>query len=113
MQVGLDCILSCYLFRLSDYLLLHLLLLTYATTVCTAYAASPALYALRAVSDATRAHITKVAPRGAAAYGAAWRDSVFIEYYYNDPATVCGKIVDKNETKVRSIIRRSINSTVY
>jgi len=37
----------------------------------------------------TKAHIADVAPRGVVEYAANWRDSVFIEYYFNDANTKC------------------------
>lgn len=42
-----------------------------------------------AVPAQTRAHIKAVAPNGKAAYQSAWRDSVFIEYYYNSANAKC------------------------
>ena len=36
------------------------------------------------VPTQTVAGINQLAPQGKTAYGAAWRDSIFIEYYYND-----------------------------
>ena len=38
----------------------------------------------------TRKHINRVAPQGQAAYQSTWRDSAFIEYYFNDPNAKCG-----------------------
>ena len=39
----------------------------------------------------TRAHLKALAPAGKAAFQAGWRDSAFIEYYYNTANTKCAK----------------------
>merc|ERR1712232_394522 len=38
----------------------------------------------------TRAHVAKLAPAGRDAFAAAWRDHVFIEYYFNADNAKCG-----------------------
>merc|ERR1711920_491629 len=42
-----------------------------------------------AVPAQTRAHVAKLAPHGAQAFAAGWRDHVFIEYYFNDNNAKC------------------------
>ena len=41
------------------------------------------------VPTQTVAGINQLAPQGKTAYGAAWRDSIFIEYYYNSRNAKC------------------------
>jgi hypothetical protein len=41
------------------------------------------------VPPPTTKHIAKIAPKGAQAFKAGWRDSVFIEYYFNSPNAKC------------------------
>ena len=37
----------------------------------------------------TKAHVVALAPHGQKAFASTWRDSVFIEYYFNSPNTKC------------------------
>ena len=37
----------------------------------------------------TAKHVRALAPQGAKAFRAAWRDSVFVEYYFNSPNAKC------------------------
>ena len=50
-----------------------------------------------AVPAPTAAHVKKMAPGGAAAYAAGWRDSVFVEYYYNSPNVKCSSYPTEDE----------------
>lgn len=38
----------------------------------------------------TRKHVASLAPDGSSKFAAGWRDSVFIEYYFNDNNAKCG-----------------------
>jgi len=44
----------------------------------------------KSVPAQTRHHVAKLAPDGAAAFAASWRDHVFIEYYFNANNAKCG-----------------------
>ena len=56
------------------------------------------------------AHVKKVAPAGGAAYEATWRDSVFIEYYYNSPNVKCADYPTEDEHNNFIGIRHHENS---
>merc|ERR1712190_382712 len=43
-----------------------------------------------AVPEQTRRHVRSLAPNGKESFAADWRDSVFIEYYFNDNNAKCG-----------------------
>jgi N-acetylglucosamine-6-sulfatase len=48
------------------------------------------------VPAATKKHIARVAPGGEDAYKSAWRDSVFIEYYFNSGNAKCGGYITED-----------------
>lgn len=50
------------------------------------------------VPSQTAAGISALAPAGKASYGAGWRDSIFIEYYFNSANTKCRNYPTEDDT---------------
>ena len=51
------------------------------------------------VPEATRSHLEDVAPgglQGQATYRASWRDTAFVEYYFNSPNAKCGGYITED-----------------
>merc|ERR1739844_91802 len=65
----------------------------------------------------TRAHVAKLAPNGKGAFASAWRDHVFIEYYFNANNAKCGgyntEDIHNNFIGIRHMVGSEFGDTSY
>jgi hypothetical protein len=66
-----------------------LLPLLVGATASTSDSSSSSSGSSSSLPPASAAHVAAVAPDGIAAYALGWRDSAFIEYYFNDKNAKC------------------------
>merc|ERR1712066_1051132 len=69
------------------------------------------------VPERTRAHISKLAPNGHESFASQWRDSVFIEYYFNANNSKCGgyntEDIHNNFIGLRHLVGSEFGDTSY
>merc|ERR1712125_246047 len=69
------------------------------------------------VPERTRAHVSKLSPHGFHDFASKWRDSVFIEYYFNANNSKCGgdntEDIHNNFIGLRHLVGSEFGDTSY